>query len=328
MSKPLVSFIVLNWHAEESTLRCVESIRAQRTDARTEIVVVDNESSLESRRRLAGGSFRIVALEGNRGFTGGMNAGAAAAEGDLIALLNNDVVLSPDWLATGLAAMRDPEAGLVGGRSDGGHAGQREGDSGFTVPRIDPEGGFSKLLTVEARRAAVASVDGSHLLVRREAWEATGGFDEDFFAYYDEVDLCARVWATGWKVLYEPRLTVWHQRGLSSDRLPVRRSYWAKRNRLLFVAKHFPAGSWRRMTRRAAAEYASDALIGRSGGIRGPRSAPALAPSERLASLLAALWWVTHLRELSRRRGEAIAHGQHDEGYRERVRMLSPREVT
>jgi GT2 family glycosyltransferase len=328
VSAPLVSFIVLNWHAEESTLRCVDSIRAQRTEARTEIVVVDNESTLDSRRRLTGGPFRIVALDGNRGFTGGMNAGAAAAEGDFLALLNNDLVLSPDWLATGLAAMEDPAVGLVGGRSDDGSQGQPDGESGFTLPRIDPDGGFSKLLRVEAPRTAVASVDGSHLLARREAWDATGGFDEDFFAYYDEVDFCARVWATGWQVLYEPGLTVWHQRGLSSDRLPLRRSYWAKRNRLLFVAKHFPAGSWLRMTRRAAAEYASDALIGRSGGLRGPRSAPALPPSERLASLLAALWWATHVRELSRRRRRAIAQGQHDEGYRERVRLLAPREAT
>jgi GT2 family glycosyltransferase len=301
VSAPLVSFVVLNWHAEEATRRCVESVLRQRADVPVEILVVDNESSPESRERLSGGTWRVLPLDRNRGFTGGMNAGAAAARGQFVALLNNDLVLADDWLERGLAAMEDSSVGIVGGRSDGhGH--------GFSLPRVDPEHGFTELLRVAAPRARVATVDGSHLLVRRTAWEQIGGFDEDFFAYYEEADLCARAAAGGWTVLYDPALRVGHDRGLSSGRRPLRRTYWARRNRLVFIAKHFPEDRWRRMTGAAAAEYASDAVKGRRG--------------ERLANLLAALWWATHLHRLQRKRRATIAAGQHDEAYAERLREL------
>jgi len=78
---PLVSFVVLNWRNEASTRGCIETILRQRRDVEKEIVVVDNESTAETRARLAGGRWRLIALDENRGFTGGMNAGAAATRG-------------------------------------------------------------------------------------------------------------------------------------------------------------------------------------------------------------------------------------------------------
>jgi GT2 family glycosyltransferase len=312
VSEPLVSFVVLNWRGEEATRRCVESVLAQPGGAHREVIVVDNESSAESRLRLGDGPWRLVPLEGNRGFTGGMNAGAAAARGEYVALLNNDLQLPPEWLELALAAMDDPRVGIVGGRAE----------DGYTLSRIDPERGFSQMLKVEAPRAHVATVNGSHLFVRRAAFEQLGGFDDDFFAYIEEDDLCARALAAGWRVLYEPALRVLHERGLSSDRVPIRRAYWAKRNRLVFIAKHFPDSSWRRLARGAAAEYMSDALVGRSGGLRGARGRPRLPAGERLGSLLAALWWATHGWRLRRKRRLAIEAGQHDEGYAGFVREL------
>ena len=298
MRAPLVSFVVLNWRNEASTRGCIETILRQRRDVEKEIVVVDNESTAETRARLAGGRWRLIALDENRGFTGGMNAGAAATRGSFVALLNNDLRLADDWLDRGLEAMSDDGVGIVGGRS------------GHTIPRVDPDAGFTQLLDVEVRRGQVASVDGSHLLIRRAAWEELGGLDDDFFAYYEEADLCARALAAGWGVFYEPAMRVWHKRGMSSDRIPVRRSYLAKRNRLIWIAKHFPRGRWRRMTASAVAEYL--------GGAIRPRADRA----ERLAGLWAAAWWATHQRWLGAKRRRAIAAGQHDEAYVERLRRL------
>src|SRR5206468_372324 len=150
MSAPVVSFVVLNWHNEPATRGCVETVLRQRRDLEKEIVVVDNESTPDSRARLAGGPWRLIALDSNRGFTGGMNAGAAATHGRFVALLNNDLRLAGDWLERGLEAMTDERVGIVGGRSD------------HTVPRVDPDAGYTHLLDVEARRGQVASVDGSH----------------------------------------------------------------------------------------------------------------------------------------------------------------------
>jgi len=310
---PRVSFVVLNWHNEAATCACVQSIERQAGGLATEIIVVDNDSTAASRSALADAPGSLVCLAGNRGFTGGMNAGARKARGEFIALLNNDLRLADDWLQTALTAASDPRVGIVGGRSLSDQAGGTES----TLPRIDPRG-FSQLLAVDAPRAAVASVDGGHLLVRTATWRELGGFDDDFFAYYEELDLCARALARGWQVIYEPGMRVWHRRGLSSDRVRWRRIFWARRNRTIWLAKHFPANEWRRVVIAATLEYLAQALRG-SGGPRGSwRGHVAF----RAASLAAAAWVLSHPRWLAAKRRATIAAGQHDSGYRRRLNDL------
>lgn len=309
---PRVSFVVLNWRNADATRACVQSIVGQDPAVPREIIVVDNESCVESRAALGDGPWRLVCLQGNQGFTGGMNAGAARATGEFIALINNDARLSDEWLGTALQAAADPHVGIVGGSSLG-----EDGSAGSTLPRVDPRG-FSQLLTTDVRRASVASVDGGHLLIRTAAWRELGGFDADFFAYYEEVDLSARALACGWQVLYEPALRIWHRRGLSSDRVRWRRLYWARRNRMIWIAKHFPAAEWRQAVAAAALGYLSEAW-------RGPAvsGAPWAARwLERSAPVAAFLWAITHARWLARKRQAGIDGGQHDPGYRALIARL------
>ncbi len=178
---------------------------------------------------------------------------------------------SKQWAASGV--------GIVGGRAFDPAVSGRGG--GSTVPRVDPRG-YCELLDVEVRRAELASVDGSHLFIRRAAWLELGGFDEDFFAYYEETDLCARALAAGWRVIYEPAMVVWHSRGLSSDRVRLRRSFWARRNRLTWIAKHFPEPTWREVASGAVREYLATAVTGRANGWGRGRHLPA---AERFAAL-------------------------------------------
>ena len=114
----LASIVVLNWKDEVATARCVASVRQLEGVEDCEIIVVDNESTEASRRALAGlGDLRILPLDNNRGFAGGMNAALDIARGAHIALLNNDLVVDPAWLNEGLRVFRDPTAGIVGGAS-------------------------------------------------------------------------------------------------------------------------------------------------------------------------------------------------------------------
>lgn len=242
---PLVSFVVLNWHNEASTRECVKTIEAQRSPASHEVIVVDNDSTPQSEGALREGPWQLVTLRGNRGFTGGMNAGAAVARGEFIALLNNDTRLADDWLERGMNVMNDTRVGIVGGR-----------DADTALPRIDPAG-FLQLVDADLPQASVAAIDGAHVLIRRSAWLELGGFDEDFFAYHEDLDLCARALARGWQVIYEPALRVFHERGTSSDRVRWRRVFWARRNRTIWLAKHFPAAAWREAVFEATLEYAA-----------------------------------------------------------------------
>ena len=302
--------MVLNWRNESATRACVNSIERQRGDAPFEIIVVDNDSTPDSRLALADGPWEMVCLSGNRGFTGGMNAGAARAQGEFIALLNNDAWLAEDWLESALGAASDPRVGLVGGRC----VSESGGDADSTLPRIDPRG-FSQLMATELPRCAVASVDGGHLFIRAAAWSQLDGFDDDFFAYYEESDLCARALALGWQVIYEPALRVWHRRGLSSDRVRWRRLYWARRNRTIWLAKHFPADAWREAVLAAALEYLAEAVRG-----EGVPNVPWRSRlMSRAASLAAGGWVLSHARWLGRKRRAAAVAGQHDPGYRRRL---------
>ncbi len=313
-TEPKVSFVVLNWRNDSATRECVRSIEAQRAVVPREIVVVDNASTRASRGRLAAGPWRLVCLRGNQGFAGGMNAGAKRCRGEFIALLNNDVRLAPDWLEHALAAASDATVGIIGGRS----VSDDLAVPGSTLPRIDPAG-FSQLLTVDVPRCHVASVDGGHLLVRRTTWEEIDGFDRDFFAYYEDVDLCARALACGWGVIYQPSMCAWHKRGLSSDRIRWRRAFWARRNRAIWLAKHFPASRWRQDVLAIVCEYL---VHGLRGGVYGPAASVGAAVTERTASLAAAWWVLLHGRWLAHKRTMTMRRGQHDPAYRQRLAAL------
>ncbi len=294
---------MLNWQNAAATKACIESILAQRSDVRYEIVVVDNESTRGSRAALGHGPWRMVCLSRNEGFTGGMNAGAGVAEGEFIALLNNDTQLPPDWLTRALSHMDGSRVGVVGGR-----------DEGQTLPHIHPDG-FSSLSARSHPPGPVPAVDGGHMLVRRQTWRQLGGLDVDFFAYYDDIDLCARAIAQGWLVMYDPELRVGHVRGASSDRVRWRRSFWARRNRTIWVAKHFPAGLWRSLVLAAALEYAAES-------IRSSRSTDGPLRDEfssRGAALAAFAWVLVRGRWLGRKRGANVAAGQHSSEYHELI---------
>ncbi len=326
-SVPVTSVVVLNWHNEDATAKCISSVKRWRSPTAIEIIIVDNQSTPQSRERLRVlEGCKIVPLRQNCGFAGGMNAGAQRSRGEFIALLNNDLLVAEDWLEAGLAVMTDPSAGIVGGKSYCWDDANPLGDvrnAAFTLPRVDPDRGFTQLLSIEAPQCRVAALDGSNLLIRKAAWTALGGFDEDYFAYFEDTDLCARALAVGWRAVYSPEMTVWHRRNLSSDRVRIRRTFWASRNRLYHVAKHFPTDRWLRMVVSISAEYLLLGLTGRSTLSRKRnRATETLTWGARCAYIIAAIWGITRLRLLRRKRMDVIRAGQHSEDYQQQLRVL------
>jgi len=319
-----VSFVVVNWHEEEATARCVKSIRAQTAPVEAEVIVVDNGTSAASRAALARiGDVRLVTHRENRGFAGGANSGVALASGEVVAIVNNDCVLAPDWLAEGLAVLADAGVGIVGGaeyRWDEENPAFSLDNGLHSRTLVDPELGFSRRLAGPAPSGDVTTLDGSNLLVRTALFRELGGFEPSFFAYYEDLDLCARCWAVGARVRFSAEMAVWHRRNLSSQRIPYLRRMLSDRNHMLAVARHFPEAEWDRLVRRIALQYVYFALTGREGAFRDRRSKPSLSPTERRAHVVAGLWALTHRRRLRASRSSLVEAGQHDEGYRERLR--------
>lgn len=312
----MISFVVVNWQAEEATARCVESIRAQAgiEPHRVEIRVVDNGSTPESLTALERLDVPLVASLRNTGFAGGANLGITRARGRYIAVVNNDAVLEAGWAARGLAIMEaDPGVALVGGADlawDGdGPPTDRDAER-VTAPRVDPVGGFTETSSRDLPEGDVLALNGSNLLGRASVLGRLRGFDPDFFAYYEDIDLCARVWAVGSRVVFSPDMLVWHRRNLSSDRIPFRKHYLAHRNHMRLVAKHFPDPRWRPAVRRAAAANLASGITGHTAGAHVPASG-----ARRRAHLAAGAWGFVNIPRLARARRDAIARGEHYAGF-------------
>jgi hypothetical protein len=232
---PRLSALIVNFHTYGEIAACLGSLAAALDPARDEILVVDHGSDPAALGALAARfpAVRWLPTAQNPGFGAGINRAARAASGQRLLVLNPDATISSN-LPAQLAATLDsaPDIAIVGPlvRTGDGRleASARRFPGWSTVfggrstwlTRVWPGNPFSRrnLLTGPEVTAPVDVdwVSGACLLVRRDVFEALGGFDEQFFMYWEDADLCRRARAAGRRVVYEPRATVTHLGGRAS----------------------------------------------------------------------------------------------------------------
>ncbi|HYI10585.1 MAG TPA: glycosyltransferase family 2 protein [Thermoanaerobaculia bacterium] len=239
--------IIVNWNNRKETLECVAALEPQLT-AGASITVVDNGSTDGSVTALTTKhpDVKLFALPENRGFTGGLAAALAGSTADFVIFLNNDAVPEPGWLAAFVAAMENAPEDVVsiGGKivdptgtkidfiggvlTFDGHAFQ----NGFRYPlgsREEPAAGEEILFAC-----------GGNMISRRAALMELGAFDDDFFAYLEDVDFGWRTWISGGRVLFEPRALVRHASSTTSNRLgDFERGVLFERNALQTAIKNY-----------------------------------------------------------------------------------------
>jgi GT2 family glycosyltransferase len=242
-----VAVVIPTWNGRELLDGALRSLREQRYRDFVAIVV-DNGSTDGTTAHLQERwpSVAVVALAENRGFAGAVNAGIAAADGDYVALLNNDMELDPGWLAELVAALdADPGAGSAAsklrmlrepGILDG--AGDLVTWYGATWRRGHGERDRGQY----DAPGVVASPCAGAALYRRRALEEVGGFDERFFAYLEDADWGLRAQLAGWRCLWVPSAVAYHLGGATSRRMGDLETELIARNTLALVAKSFPAG--------------------------------------------------------------------------------------
>lgn len=264
---PRVTVVVPNWNGSETLSGVLRALEAQ-TFADHEVVVVDSGStdgSLEQAEAF-GLPFRAVRLERNVGFAAACNAGAEAAAGELIAFLNNDAPPEPAWLEELVACIdRHPRACCVDSKimrigSDGVLDGA--GDALTWALKAYRRGFGLPADGLYEREEQVFLAAGTACLWRAEKFRALGGFAEDFFAYYEDVDLSFRAQRAGHEIWFAPTAVVWHRR---EERAAARResdAYLALRNRWATIVRNAP-GWW--LVRKAPVIALGEALLlGRS----------------------------------------------------------------
>jgi GT2 family glycosyltransferase len=192
--QPLVSLIVVTYNSASLLLAFFTTL-TDTAYAPYEIIAVDNASTDATLSTLAAHSgVRVLAQPHNLGFGRACNLGAAAAHGELLIFLNPDVTFTPGWLARLVAtAAQRPDAAILCPDTRYPHEGAQ-------MPENPP---------IEEW----AAVPGSAMLVRRSDWQALGGFDEQIFMYWEDVDLCWRAWLAGCTVLIDRGAIVFHTRG-------------------------------------------------------------------------------------------------------------------
>lgn len=246
--------VVVSWQGGVVTDRCVASVLAQDAPP-AEVLVVDNASGAAERERLravhgARPGVRLLLLDENRQFAGGLNAGARAAfaaGAERVLLLNNDTELAPDALRLlGAALDTAPQAGIAGPRLVDRYsqrvlsAGERHLLWALCVPRT-----LLRYRRSLDRAYPVRGVMGSALLVTRPCFEAAGGFDTDIAVYYEDVDFCLGARAGGFGAVIEPRAVILHDgfRGFVAGLTPWA-AFLKARNPWLLVRRRGGVGTW------------------------------------------------------------------------------------
>lgn len=252
-----VTIVIVGFRAYEELERCLASLSSH--EPGTRVIVVDNAADEAAGRRIVA-AFPGITYIGrceNPGFSAGVNRAAREAAGSHLLLLNPDCEVAGPIVAP-LVSVLDahPEAGIVGGLvrdAAGGVQASARRFPNFTtaiagrtswLSRVAPGNALSRWNLTTAPSEGVARVDwvsGAFVLVRREAFDAVGGFDEAYFLYWEDADFCRRAVDAGWQTLYAPVAEVVHYTARASLHAPVR-SLWAfHQSALRYYWKH---GSW------------------------------------------------------------------------------------
>lgn len=246
MSPPLVSIVILNWNGSKCIRECLESV-IKTAYSSIEIIVVDNASTDDSKSIIRNfPTALLLELPQNIGFAAGNNAGFAKATGTYIATLNNDVVVDPQWLNQPVALFEKIRSiGIVACRQMNFY--NRETiDCLYTYPLrsllLEPMGSTKRYVQKElyTQPGFVFGAGGASALYRKAVITALGGFDERYFAYHEESDLCMRAFLSGWKCAYAPEAIVYHRGSFSFNTIQKKMVFLHERNRVWFIYKFYP----------------------------------------------------------------------------------------
>ncbi|MEM7310463.1 MAG: glycosyltransferase family 2 protein [Planctomycetota bacterium] len=301
-ARPKLDLVIVNWNAGALLRECLASV-AVALDGSFEldrVVVVDNAStddSLEGLHEL-GLPLSVIKNDANRGFGAACNQGASGSRADYVLFLNPDTRLHPESLSVPVGFLEREDNAEVA--VCGVQLVDEEGRVARSCARFPRVGTFFWIATgldrlLPRRRLGyrmsewdhresrdVDHVMGAFYLIRRDVFERLEGFDEDYFVYFEDVDLSRRVAALGLRSRFVAEATAYHLGGGTSRKVKARRLAYFLAGKLLYARKHH--AGWRAVVA-AAATYFVEPLF-RCAGALAARSPAGFAETVRAYGLL------------------------------------------
>lgn len=241
-----VSIVIVNLNGERYLERCLTTVLAQSYPS-FEVILVDNGSTDGSvslvREQFPG--VRIIEAGKNLGFAKGNNIGILATDSPLVATLNNDTWVEPDWLEQLVRVMEsDSRIGTCASKMLFAHQPEIINSAGVCVDPVgiawDRLGGVPETQDTDAPMDVFAACAGA-ALYRRAMLDDVGLFDEDYFIYLEDVDLSWRSQLMGWRTVYVPQARVFHVYSGTTQEASPFKNFHLGRNKVWTVVKNYPS---------------------------------------------------------------------------------------
>lgn len=260
--KKKVAIVILNWNGAALMERFLPSVVRYSPEEMAEVVVADNGSTDDSLALLAEKfpSVRVVRFDRNYGFAEGYNRALQQIDTPYAVLLNSDVEVTPGWLEAPLRRLdASPEVAAVQPKLLAERARDQFEYAGAAGGFMDKYGYpfcrgriFQEIETDRGQYDAEADIlwaTGACLFVRTEVYRAVGGLDAKFFAHQEEIDMCWRMRARGYRIVCVPESVVYHVGGGTLNAESPRKTFLNFRNNLLMLYKNLPEKELHRVMR-------------------------------------------------------------------------------
>lgn len=257
--RAMVSICVVNWRTADETLAMAASLPSGAGGLEWELVIADNASADGSIERLSAGLPEAIIFDtgANRGFGAGVNRAVERASGEWLFVLNPDTLVHERAIEVLVEYLTEhTEVGVVGPRMVDRRGSRQASARRFPTPaaaafrhtplgRLFPNDPYTSSYLMEdlplEEPTEVDWLSGSAMMFRRSAFEKVGGFDEGFFMYCEDLDICRRLWDMGYRVVHHPGAIVEHTIGAASDKVQARMIKEHHRSMLRYYRKHLRA---------------------------------------------------------------------------------------
>jgi hypothetical protein len=243
----VLSVVLVNYNDREHLSRCLASLKGQLERLSHEIIVVDNDSSDGSQEfiRERYPDVRLICNGKNIGFAQANNGGLQECAGEFILLLNTDTVVMTDAIDILMTAIQsNPRLAAVGPalllKEDTFQV--SFGRKVSFWPELLQKGFLNHFyriwLRLSLKPRTVGWLSAACLLLRHRVLQEVGFFDENFFLYFEDIDLCVRIRKLGYDLLFQPQARVFHVGGATTTNLPMLSRFYYRKSQIYFYRKH------------------------------------------------------------------------------------------